>query len=64
VWPKVARRLRQVQDTADWLHNLAQFAAGNFDGFDEAWFWREYETLVGRFPELHERLAMYRSFFE
>ena len=35
---------------ADWLHNLAEFAVADLDGFDEERFWELYETYVKHFP--------------
>ena len=45
---------------ADWLHNLAQFASNDFDGFREARFWREYEDLLKQYPGVRS----YRDVFE
>ena len=36
---------------ADWLHNLAGFAAYDFEGFDEKRFWDEHSGLCKRFPD-------------
>jgi hypothetical protein len=36
---------------ADWLHNLAQFSALDFEGFDEDWFWREFRQFNERYPD-------------
>jgi len=52
VWRQY-RQGRVAGRLADWLHNLAQTAATDFDHFDTEWFWREYDglfqqsTLVG-----------------
>src|SRR5947208_1055272 len=35
---------------ADWLHNLAQHAATDFNSFDTEWFWREYRGYSHQFP--------------
>ena len=51
-WLRLRRRHHYNLSVADWLHNLAQFAAGDFEKFDESWFWREHEQLIARFPEL------------
>jgi hypothetical protein len=60
---ELRRRLRdaeRVGATAEWLHNLALFAATDFEGFRERRFWREYDALVERFgPTLD-----YRKMFE
>ena len=47
---------------ADWLHNLAGFAAGDFEGFDEPRFWSHLGYLEERFPK--EGFERYRSAFE
>jgi hypothetical protein len=36
---------------ADWLHNLAQFSALEFERFDEEWFWRDFGRIRSRYPE-------------
>ena len=40
------------------------FAADDFDGFDERWFWTEYKGLVDRWPEFAGRLERYETYFE
>lgn len=45
---------------ANWLHNLAQYAADDFRDFDEAWFWRDYDWLVQR----HGDGCGYRDVFD
>ncbi len=42
---------RRVGQVADWLHNLAAYSKRNFKGFNEDWFWREYEGYKSRFPD-------------
>jgi hypothetical protein len=37
---------------ADWVHNLAQFSAIEFRGFDPDVFWREHTWFCERHPEL------------
>ncbi|MEI6232574.1 MAG: hypothetical protein WCT04_05950 [Planctomycetota bacterium] len=37
------RRVSRAGAIACWLHNLAAASAMDFKGFDEGWFWREYE---------------------
>ena len=54
------RDLLRVCDVADWLHNLARFAADDFRQFDEARFWRECDALGMGAGALGE----YRSVFE
>ncbi len=49
---------RQYRDSrlagalADWLHNLAQHAATDFNRFDTEWFWREYDGLRKDYQQL------------
>ena len=45
------RRTRLAGHIADCIHNLALFAAYDFERFDEDWFWRELEGLQKRYPE-------------
>src|SRR4051794_41913982 len=59
-WRRVFHRIRYCGRVADWLHNLAQFSALDFDNFDEDWFWREWENLAERYPDLSE----FRSHFD
>ncbi len=54
------RSVLHMRDVADWVHNLARFAADDFHQFDEAYFWREYDVLVSR----GGRLSDYRQVFE
>lgn len=58
------RRLREIQETADWLHNLALFASLDFEHFDEDWFWKETSSLFRRFPSIERRLGVLRHYFE
>ncbi len=51
-WRPTVQQVRQAAALADWLHNLALFSALEFDHFDEVWFWREYERVVARRPDL------------
>jgi hypothetical protein len=44
-WRRQYKRSRLAGALADWLHNLAQHAAGDFKAFDTEWFWREYDGL-------------------
>lgn len=49
---ELRRRVRvalRAGAVANWLHNLALFAATDFDGFRERRFWREYDDLVRRY---------------
>jgi hypothetical protein len=36
---------------AEWMHNLAHFSATDFAGFNEEWFWEDYERLRQAFPD-------------
>jgi hypothetical protein len=47
---------------ADWLHNLAMYAARDFEGFDEELFWKAYDRVLNRFP--NSVLQYYRALFE
>ena len=53
VWlGRSVRKARRAGAVADWMHNLAIYSAVDFEGFDEGMFWREYDRLVQRYPEL------------
>jgi hypothetical protein len=62
VWWKQYRQGRAVGALADWLHNLAWFAANDFTGFDANWFWAGYDSLCERFDEA--RRLDYRKRYE
>jgi hypothetical protein len=47
-------------ELAEWLHNMAQFAAYDFSGFDEARFWAQGYQLAQRYPDIHH----YKAIFE
>jgi hypothetical protein len=49
VWLRQYRLSRIAGALADWLHNLAQHAATDFDAFDTDWFWQEYASICNRF---------------
>src|SRR5262245_10036491 len=55
-------RLQCAGDIADWLHNLAFFSASDFRGFDESWFWRDFDRLESRYRGFS--LEQYRIDFE
>jgi hypothetical protein len=59
---RAVTRLWYTQRVAEWLHNLAFFAAEDFRGFKEDWFWREYDGLRSKVPG--ERVDFYRSVFD
>ena len=58
--PDKLRRVCLAGAIANWLHNLANFASRDFEGFDEAWFWGEYEYYCERYPEM----VSYRNTFD
>ena len=62
VWRRQYRRSRIAGATADWLHNLADRAVADFDGFEEKRFWEEHSHLCSRFPG--QRLERYREIFD
>lgn len=51
VWRQY-RSSRLAGALADWLHNLAQHAATDFNNFDTEWFWREYAGLCREYESL------------
>ena len=59
-WMRDMRRARELGELADWLHNMAYFSHCDFQNFDEQIFWREFDRLRIRRPEL----ARYRDHFE
>jgi hypothetical protein len=54
--------VRRVGMLANWLHNLASFSARDFEGFDESWFWRDFQQYSAQHPEY--RLDGYKELFE
>lgn len=59
------KRSRLAGAVADWLHNLAQHAATDFDEFDTEWFWREYTYLKEQYPDVETVYWMeYRARYE
>jgi hypothetical protein len=50
-WRQLRRRIGYAGAVAEWLHNLALFAALDFQHFDEDRFWREFESLRSRHSE-------------
>ncbi len=48
VWRRQYRDSRIAGAIADWLHNLACYTARDFVGFDEIWFWKEYDHFSRR----------------
>jgi hypothetical protein len=64
IWRRY-RRSRLAGALADWLHNLAQHAATDFDSFDTEWFWDEYSALCRRYEQLSPAQWMdYRERYE
>ena len=61
-WRREARRVQWAGAIADWLHNLALYSAHDFRGFNEEWFWRDFETARSRYPEFG--LEHYRERFD
>lgn len=61
-WLEMRRKHYYNMDVADWLHNLAQFAADNIDWLDERIFWEEWDRLKQRHP--NDGLGDYRRRFE
>ncbi len=57
-----ARNARRAADRAFTFHNLAIFAAQDFEGFSENRFWREVEQFTSHYPE--SRWSNYRGMFE
>jgi hypothetical protein len=49
VWRRQYSNSRPAGALADWLHNLAQYSAMDFDNFDPEMFWRHYDYLTQRF---------------
>lgn len=61
-WRRELRRVQYAGAVADWLHNLALYSSVNFQGFNEDWFWRDFETVRSRYSEFG--LAHYQDLFE
>ena len=60
-WHRHREQIRRAGDLAEWLHNLAQFSALEFERFDEEWFWRDFERILSRNPD--SGLERYRDRF-
>jgi hypothetical protein len=64
IWQQY-KRSRLAGALADWLHNLAQHAATDFNSFDTEWFWREYDGLTQLYSEVKTHQWMdYRARYE
>lgn len=61
-WRRMLYVLRRIHAISDWLHDIAQVSATDFEGFDEKLFWEEMETLNQRMPDLG--LPQYKEAFE
>lgn len=61
-WYRQYHRSRVAGAIADWLHNLAFYAARDFERFEEDAFWRQFERIRTRFPGNH--LDYYQKLFE
>jgi hypothetical protein len=61
-WRRQYRQSRTAGAVADWFHNLALYAAGDFSSFDEQRFWREHEGMGKRFAGID--FAHYRAAYE
>lgn len=61
-WRQNAWLVRRAGTIADWLHNLASYSERDFEGFDEAWLWRDFENLNRRHPDY--QLSCYKDAFE
>ena len=54
--------VRAAYFLARWLHNLAQFSAYDFAGFDTSWFWNE-TVNIGSDPVLIQDIAYIKKQF-
>jgi hypothetical protein len=61
-WRRARRRVRCAGAIADWLHNLALYSSVDFRGFNEEWFWRDFESIRSDYPEFG--LERYRNLFD
>lgn len=55
------KRIRRAGTIAELMHNLAFFAAMDFERFDEQRFWNELEKVDRLYPDY--RLGEYKSLF-
>ena len=56
------RELRRVKALANCFHNLAAYSVRDFEGFEEAMFWREMEYVRSEFGD--EAVERYRRIFD
>lgn len=61
-WWSCSRRVHIAGSIAEMLHNLAIYSALDFAGFDEDWFWRDYQWMLDDNPGAG--LERYRREFE
>ena len=61
-WRREGQRIRYAGAVADWLHNMAAFSSRDFEGFNEVWFWLDFERLRSDYPQF--KVELYRSEFE
>ncbi len=52
-WRREGQRIRYAGAVADWLHNMAFFSTIDFVGFNEEWFWRDFERLRSDYPQFN-----------
>jgi len=62
VWWRQYRQSRAAGAVADWLHNLALRAAGEFSSFDEQHFWLEFEGMSRKYSDID--FSHYRSTYD
>ena len=61
-WRREGQRIRYAGTVANWLHNLAFFSSMDFVGFNEDWFWRDFELLRSDYPQFG--VEIYRTIFD
>jgi len=61
-WDGASRPVLRAWVLAEWLHNLAEFSALDFAGFDEEQFWKKLAALDKEHPGLG--LTAYQERFE
>ncbi len=61
-WRRQIRAIRFSGALADWMHNLAFASSVDFEGFNEDWFWRDFEAVNKRYPDFQP--SRYRELFE
>ena len=61
-WLRYYRLAKTISAFARWFQKLAFFSSINFEGFDEAIFWQEYQLLSKKFPD--NPFTMTKQFYE